>query len=66
MIHSIKSAEIRIDVRCLLDDETKIPGDFAFAIGEPDEDGYVEYALSGPINMTQLEEIYKILGEEAT
>ena len=60
------SAEIRIDVRCKLDDETPIPDGFCVAVGDPDEDGYIEYTLSGPINTTQLQQIYNILKPEAT
>lgn len=66
MIFSIKSAEIRITAKCLLDEDTKVPDGFVETLLDPGEDYYVKYTFSGPINMTQLEEICKILGMEAT
>ena len=59
---SIKSASIRVDVRCKLTDDTEIPSSgYCVSVGEPDENGYVEYALSGRINSDQLRQIYAIL-----
>ena len=58
---SIKSASIRVDVRCKLTDDTEIPSGYCVSVGEPDENGYVEYALSGRINADQLRQLYAIL-----
>ena len=54
-------AYIKIDVRCKLADDTKIPSGYCMSIGEPDKNGLVEYALSGYISRDQLQQIYAIL-----
>lgn len=55
------NAYIKIDVRCKLADDTKIPSGYCMAIGEPDKNGLIEYALSGNISRDQLQQIYAIL-----
>ena len=54
-------AYIKIDVRCKMTDDTKIPSGYCMSVGEPDKNGLIEYALSGYISRDQLQQIYAIL-----
>lgn len=55
------NAYIKIDVRCEMADDTKIPPGYCMSVGEPDKNGLIEYALSGYISRDQLQQIYAIL-----
>lgn len=57
----IIQAELRLDVKCTLDDKIAIPNYITFSCGEPDENNIIEYAASSFVNEKQLEEIYDIL-----
>lgn len=54
-------AYIKIDVRCKMTDDTKIPSGYCMSVGEPDKNGLIEYTLSGYISRDQLQQIYAIL-----
>lgn len=59
-------AYLRVEVRCSMYDKTAIPSNMTFSCGEPDEDGYIEYAAGCYINEKMLKKIFKICerGEE--
>lgn len=58
------SAELRLDVKCLLSDKLPIPTALCMAIGEPDEAGIIDYTVSAFLSRQQLREIYKILAKD--
>lgn len=62
---TVLSAEIRIQVKCRLCDKSHIPTHLCMAVGEPDEDGIIEYGVSGYISQQQLRKIYRILAKPA-
>lgn len=57
----ILSAEVRIYVKCSIEDDTVLPGDFCLALSDPDEDDILTYTVSGFVTKEQLKQIYKIL-----
>lgn len=57
----ILSAEVRIYVKCSIEDDTVLPGDFCISLSDPGEDDILTYAVSGPVTKEQLKQIYKIL-----
>ena len=58
---TVISAEIRIQVKCRLDDKSHIPTHMCIAVCAPDENNIIEYGVSGYITQQQLRKIYKIL-----
>ena len=58
------SAELRLDVKCLLSDKLPIPTALCMAVGEPDEAGIIDYTVSAFVSKQQLRRIYKILAEQ--
>ena len=62
----IKKAEVKIQVRCTMDEQTSIPTNLCFSCGEPDEKNCIEYSVSGFVKKDQLQRIFLILKERGT
>ena len=58
------SAEVLIRIRYKQNDDTEVPAGFQIALGGPDDDDHINYALSRQVNPAQLQQIYNILQKE--
>ena len=56
----IKSAYVKINVMCTMDDKTAIPTHITMTCGEPDADNCIEYACGCFVNEKQLQDIFDV------